>query len=191
MGWWVVLANCAGGADLLLSQHKPAQRVWAHTQHCRPRDTPPQVLTLNRIKTFIKEDAEVKSISTEACFAVARATVRAGAGAGHTLWAQPSLQAVCRRSVAGGSLDPVAAQKLGHLRALQKLGQLRVVQMLGQVCIPPARLLLRPPAGASVLTHIRCCPGPATGAVSGGHSGAGGAADAGGEAGGAGVQRRR
>ena len=33
------------------------------------------VLTLNRIKTFIKEDAEVKSISTEACFAVARATV--------------------------------------------------------------------------------------------------------------------
>ena len=39
---------------------------------------PQQVLTLNRIKTFIKEDPEVKSISTEACFAVARATVCAG-----------------------------------------------------------------------------------------------------------------
>lgn len=32
------------------------------------------ILTLNRIKSFIKEDAEVKSISTEACFAVAKAT---------------------------------------------------------------------------------------------------------------------
>ncbi|GAB4813701.1 hypothetical protein N2152v2_000747 [Parachlorella kessleri] len=32
------------------------------------------VLTLNRVKSFIKEYPDVKSISSEACFAVARAT---------------------------------------------------------------------------------------------------------------------
>lgn len=31
---------------------------------------------MNRIKSMIKQDVEVKSISTEACFAVAKATVR-------------------------------------------------------------------------------------------------------------------
>ena len=38
------------------------------------------VLTLNRVKSFIKEDPDVKSISTEACFAVARATVSLAVG---------------------------------------------------------------------------------------------------------------
>jgi hypothetical protein len=33
-------------------------------------------LTVGRVKSMIKEDAEVKSISTEACFVVAKATVR-------------------------------------------------------------------------------------------------------------------
>lgn len=35
-----------------------------------------QILTINRVKSLIKEDVEVKSISTEACFAVSKATVR-------------------------------------------------------------------------------------------------------------------
>ena len=35
-----------------------------------------QVLSVNRVKNIIKNDVEVKSISTEACFAIAKATVR-------------------------------------------------------------------------------------------------------------------
>ena len=33
-----------------------------------------QVITVNRVKNLVKDDAEIKSISTEACFAVAKAT---------------------------------------------------------------------------------------------------------------------
>lgn len=35
-----------------------------------------QVLTLGRVKTLIKEDADVKFVSAEAYFAIAKATVR-------------------------------------------------------------------------------------------------------------------
>lgn len=49
-----------------------------HRTHSRRARPAPQVLSINRVKAFIKEFGEVKSISTEACFLVAKATVRQG-----------------------------------------------------------------------------------------------------------------
>lgn len=57
-----------------------AGRTLHHSPDCVHRQQKParlQVLTMGRVKAMIKEDVEVKSISTEACFAVAKATVRA------------------------------------------------------------------------------------------------------------------
>ena len=36
--------------------------------------SPPQVITVDRVKQLVRDDVEIKSISTDACFAVAKAT---------------------------------------------------------------------------------------------------------------------
>ena len=40
----------------------------------RPTRSALQVITVNRVKQLVRDDVEIKSISTEACFAVAKAT---------------------------------------------------------------------------------------------------------------------